>query len=228
MNGMARPARQDRLEQIADAALAAFSDRGFRLTQVADVARLANVAPGTIYLFAKSKEELFWFALARAMNRPLAEVAQQAPTVDELRQTFAPHGASPSMTRFLADPSQMPPPLETVLAEFWTTIEHAASAIKLVEKCAADWPELAEAFYVGLRPRVLDNLAEYLERGAAAGICRQVPDPHLAARLIMETTAWFAMHRRGDPDGRHYAATAARNVTLDALVHAYGPIPGKE
>lgn len=219
---MARPARADRLEQIADAALTAFTEKGFRLTQVADVARLVGVAPGTIYLFAAGKEELFWLALARSMGRPLEEVICEAPTAKDLRATFAPNGASPSLTQFIADPSAEPPPLETVLDEFWATVERAASAIALVERCASDWPELANAFYVELRPNVLRNLAEYLRRGAEAGICRRVPDAAMAARLIMETVAWFAMHRRNDLDGRHYAATAARNVTIDALVHAYG------
>jgi|SRR5579862_3526945 len=225
---MARPSRANRLEQIADAALTAFTDKGFRLTQVADVARLAGVAPGTIYLFAEGKEGLFWLALARSMGRPLAEIACEAPTAAELRQKFAPNGASPSLTAFLAAPHGAPPPLETVLAEFWATVERAAPAISLVEKCAADWPELAEAFYVELRPTVMRDLAEYFERGAEAGVCRSVSDPLMAARLIMETVAWFTMHRRNDPDGRLYSATAARAVTLDALTHAYGPTPRQE
>jgi AcrR family transcriptional regulator len=225
---MARPARADRLEQITDAALAAFTEKGFRLTQVADVARLAGVAPGTIYLFAESKEALFWIALARTMGRPLSDVSCETPTVNELQQRFAPNGASPSLTAYLAEGDGTPPPLETVIGEFWETVERAAPAIKLVERCASDWPELAEAFYAGLRPTVLKNLAEYLARGAEAGICRAVPDPPMAARLIMETIAWFAMHRRGDPDGRFYDPAAARSVTLDALVHAYGPEPRKE
>src|ERR1022692_2180804 len=180
---MARPSHANRLEQIADAALSAFSEKGFRLTQVADVARIAGVAPGTIYLFAEGKEALFWLALGRAMGRPLEEVSCEAPSASDLRQKFAPNGASPSLTSFLAESNGTPPPpLETVLAEFWATVEGAAPAISLVERCAADWPELAEAFYVELRPTVLRNLAQYLDEAAEAGVCRRVPDPFLAAR----------------------------------------------
>jgi len=189
---------------------------------------MAGVAPGTIYLFAESKEALFWLALARTMGRPLEDVSCETPTAGELRQRFAPHGASPSLSAWLDSNRGDMPSLDRIVGEFWETVDRAAPAIKLVEKCASDWPELAAAFYVELRPTVLRNLTEYLVRGAAAGVCRAVPDPALAARLIMETIAWFAMHRRGDPDGRFYDDEAARRVTLDALIHAYGRAPTKE
>ncbi len=225
---MARAVPTDRLDQIAEAALKAFSEKGFRLTQVADVARLAGVAPGTIYLSARSKEDLFWLALRLSMGQPLEGEAGKAPTAEDLRQKFAPDGLSLSLRSFLNDPNAELPSLETVVREHYATVERAAPAIKLVERCAHDWPELAEAFYFGLRQAVIRDLAEYLERGAVAGICRAAPDPPIAARLIVETIAWFAMHRRGDADGRYMDDVAARQATIDALIHAYGPRPTQE
>ncbi len=218
---MPRPKHPGRLEEIADAALAAFSSKGFRLTQVADIARQAGVAPGTIYLFAESKEALFWLSLARSMGQPLQEVLCAVPTVAELRKTFAPNGASPSLTEFIANQELDPPPFEAVLREFYETVELAAPAINLVERCAGDWPELAEAFYLGMRSSMLQNLTKYLERASEKGICRSIPNPPMAARIIMETIAWFAMHRRGDVDGRYYDDSAAREATIDAMLHAF-------
>ena len=77
---MARPARVDRREQIADAALTAFSEKGFRLTQVSDVARLAGIAPGTIYLFAKGKE-VYNQAIAKGNTPERDELYGRAFTV---------------------------------------------------------------------------------------------------------------------------------------------------
>jgi hypothetical protein len=68
-------------------------------------------------------------------------------------------------------------------------------------------------------------LATYLERGVDQGIVRRPPDIKLAARLIVETTAWFTMHRHGDADGRFYDAAAVRATTIDALVHAFATHP---
>jgi len=220
---MARPSKAERLEQIADAALEMFSERGFRLTQVADIAKKAGVAPGTIYLFAESKETLFWLAFGRAMGRSLEQISCEPPKPAELRAEFRSAAGSTALSRVVDGDLDDLPTLESVLADLWEVIDQGAPAIKLVERCASDWPELAEAFYVGLRPSLIDGLSRYLEEAAERGICRPVPNSSLAARLILETIAWFAMHRRGDVDGRHYDPITARESTLDALVHAFGP-----
>lgn len=225
---MRRPSKADRLESIADAALQSFSQRGFRLTQVADVARLAGVAPGTIYLFAESKEALFWLAFARSLDRPLENVPCEVPSINEIRSMFGRTADSIDLALALKGPDSSLPSLSAVILDYWTAIENAASAIKLVERCAEDWPDLAHAFYEGLRANALGNLTEYLIRAAKAGLCREAPDPSLAARFIVESIAWFAMHRRGDYDGRHFTSDSARNATLDALLHAYGPLHREE
>ena len=67
-----------------------------------------------------------------------------------------------------------------------------------------------------------------LAKGVEQGLVRQTPEPRLAARLVVETIAWFAMHRHGDPDGRFYEPAAARATTLDALTHAYATHPTRE
>jgi AcrR family transcriptional regulator len=51
-------ARQERRRQILEAALAVFSDKGFNVSNVSDVAAEAGVSQGTIYWYFESKEEL--------------------------------------------------------------------------------------------------------------------------------------------------------------------------
>lgn len=216
---MALEKKADRLQKIAAGALEAFSEKGYRLTQVADIARRAGVAPGTIYLFAASKEDLFWLALKFAMAKPLEAVACRPISANEMRSEFS-LDSSGFTLRGRLDAGNLPP-LETVLRDHWAVVSHAAAAITLVERCASDWPELADAFYGDLRSNVVRDLADYLVAGAEAGICRRVPHPALAARIIIETIAWFAMHRLRDADGRHMNAEAAREATVDALLHAY-------
>ena len=48
-----------RRKAILDAALAEFSSKGFVCARVEDIARMAGVAKGTIYLYFKDKEALF-------------------------------------------------------------------------------------------------------------------------------------------------------------------------
>jgi AcrR family transcriptional regulator len=62
----ARPAGADKRVIIIDAALDLFRPNGYRRTAMEDIARAANVAKGTLYLYFKSKDELFE-ALARLL-----------------------------------------------------------------------------------------------------------------------------------------------------------------
>jgi AcrR family transcriptional regulator len=55
--------RQERRQQILEAALAVFSERGFHAANVSDVAAAAGVSQGTIYWYFDSKEELFTAAI---------------------------------------------------------------------------------------------------------------------------------------------------------------------
>jgi TetR/AcrR family fatty acid metabolism transcriptional regulator len=59
---------------ILRAAIDVFADRGFFNAQVADVARVAGVAAGTVYLYFRSKDDLLVSIFERTMREALAEV----------------------------------------------------------------------------------------------------------------------------------------------------------
>src|SRR4029450_10481617 len=72
-----RPDRQDRLEDLVRAGAAVFASRGFRRTQMADVAREMGGSPGTLYNYVDSKDALFPLVLRRVLgerpgDQPLA------------------------------------------------------------------------------------------------------------------------------------------------------------
>jgi AcrR family transcriptional regulator len=215
---MARTATPGRLEHIGDAALTAFSELGFRRAQMSDIARISAVAQGTLYLYVKSKEALFWLALQRAMGEELVTEPVEGELLAHVQQKLT---LSLSMPLLWGATATNVPPLMPTLGEIWDSIERYASAIRLVERCAQDWPELAAMFYSELRPTLLRKITAYLEAGAEQGVLRRVSDPALAARVVIEAMAWFAIHRHGDADGRYYDPAAAKAATLDALFHAY-------
>lgn len=51
--------KEERPQEITDAALAAFAKNGYAATKVDEVARRAGVSKGLLYLYFKTKEELF-------------------------------------------------------------------------------------------------------------------------------------------------------------------------
>lgn len=71
---------EDRPDEIIDAAQQVFGDMGFARAKIDDVARLAGVSKGTVYLYFDSKESLF-----RAMVR--AKVVPKLAQAEELVRT---------------------------------------------------------------------------------------------------------------------------------------------
>jgi TetR/AcrR family transcriptional regulator, fatty acid metabolism regulator protein len=87
----ARKARPDaapppKREAILRAAIDVFAERGYFNAQVADVARSAGVAAGTVYLYFRSKDDLLISIFERGMKEALAESRQLAATVLDPRE----------------------------------------------------------------------------------------------------------------------------------------------
>ena len=88
-------ARADRRDAILRAAIDVFASRGFFNAQVADVARAAGVAAGTVYLYFDGKDDLLVSIFERTMRDAIAEgrtaVAPVRDPVDQLRTVARVH-----------------------------------------------------------------------------------------------------------------------------------------
>jgi len=75
--GEERSKRRERADRILDAAAALVLRLGYRKTSVDDIAKLAGVAKGTIYLHWKTREELFLALLIRERRREEQRLQQE-------------------------------------------------------------------------------------------------------------------------------------------------------
>jgi hypothetical protein len=100
-------------------------------------------------------------------------------------------------------------------------VEDNSLALRLFERCSADLPELAAWFFVETRRGLLEALGGYLRVRIDAGMLRSVPDVPVAARFIVETVAWFAMHRKGDPDSAMLGDDDCRRSVRDLVSAAF-------
>ena len=93
-------------EAILRAATDVFAGRGFFNAQVADVARAAGVAAGTVYLYFRSKDDLLVSIFERTMREALADgqqaVASLRDPADRLRRLARLHLARLGRDRNLA------------------------------------------------------------------------------------------------------------------------------
>src|SRR5215208_7915051 len=96
----------DKHEAILRAATDIFADRGFFNAQVADVARAAGIAAGTVYLYFKSKDDLLVSIFERSMREGLehsrAAVADLGDPAERLRRLARGHLARLGSDRKLA------------------------------------------------------------------------------------------------------------------------------
>ena len=226
---MARTRPVERLDQLVDAATQVFIAKGYRRAQMADIARAMGVAPGTLYLYVESKEALFDLVVRQVvLHEPVHAAALPLPapdpgaTLDKIRAAGEERLLS-SLEEALARDTVDDPraELEGIIRQFYRRLDRNRLGIKLVEQSAQDWPEMADLFFRGIRGTFLAQLSAYLDTRIQQGLLRPVPDTAVAARLINETVAWFAMHRHTDRNPTVSDDALAEATTVDALVHAF-------
>lgn len=226
---MARSIPPTRLPNLIEAALRVFSLKGFRRTQMADIAREMGMSPGSLYNHVESKEALFYLVIDAGFGEnassPVAfPVRTPAPgaiakRVEELFKTTA---ETPMLAAALKRPRAENPSAElgAIVRELYAISYRTAAATKMIERSSFDLPELANVFYRKLRSGLVERIARLIESRASAGQYRRVPHPSVAARLLIETITWFARNRHGDPASQDITDEAAEETVVDMLVNS--------
>jgi AcrR family transcriptional regulator len=232
---MARTLDPNRFEELAHAGFRAFAEKGFRRTQMVDVARELGVSAGSLYNYVASKEALFLLVLQRqGQDAPLQlppDLPLAAPSEDEFLVEIRKALRRRVRMTALADALEAPCPadcseeFETVIRSIYDNLARGRGLLILLERSVADWPGLS-AQYGSSTGRYLKGLQTYLGSRADAGKLRVGPSVAASARLIAETCAWFAMRRplagRSGIDDETAQATV-----IDTLCRAFLPVDGE-
>jgi AcrR family transcriptional regulator len=221
---------ESRLQDLLACATRVFIEQGYRRTQIADVAAALGVAKGTVYLYVESKQALFYAALAYADGEvpPVsqAQLPLRAPGTEDfvrrLRERLAEEAIPPALERALARHrvAAVRAELEEIVRGLHRVSSRHRTAIKLVDRCARDHPELAKAFYAGGRFAQLDALARYLEARIRAGQLPPLPDVAVAARFVIEVIAIWAVHLHWDPSPQPLSPESAEETVVQLVVRA--------
>jgi TetR/AcrR family fatty acid metabolism transcriptional regulator len=86
LNNGARVAAGDKREAILRAAIRVFAHNGYFNSKVADIAREAGVADGTVYLYFKSKEEILHSIFDRSVDEALTAARAQMKLISDPRE----------------------------------------------------------------------------------------------------------------------------------------------
>lgn len=227
---MARKAPTDRFEQLVDAATRVFIEGGYQRTQMADIADAMGVAKGTVYLYVESKEALFDVAVRLAdsprpltppTNLPLPTPAPDA-TANYVASELAKSPVLPLMESLLTKKRRGDArlELEMFVRELYDNLSRHRHAIKLVDQSAKDLPELAAVWFDAARAGLIEQLTTYLEDRIEARLLRRVPDVRAAARVIIETTVFWAVHRHWDVHPQPIDESTAKETVVHFTVGA--------
>lgn len=217
----------DRTADVARAALGAFCDGGYRLTQVAHVSERLGVSVGTIYRYVDSKEALFHLAVLEALGEAPDELAEPlqvsgiGETVRRLRSVVAGDRLWDRLEAALAAPAPADVRAEArqIAEQLYASMALRAPVIRLLDRCAHEIPELTEIFDRQVRePLMRDLTAWAVKRGLAADA--DTPSAGALARGAMEAVAWLAKTRPGDPTAAGMAEDDARAAAVTIFVNA--------
>lgn len=191
---------QERLEVVARAAFECISRAGYLRTQMADVAKAADLSPAALYSYAKGKEGLLTLAVLHALGDGLPDgplpITPMTPDeiVDLSERRIAQLAHWDTLTAALK--AKTPPTLATLKqigAEAYDLQSANRKGIWLIDRLSLELPEIEKMQATRMHGALMGDLTHLIAKWAEPGI---VPD--VAARNAVEMLAWPSMHRHRD------------------------------
>jgi AcrR family transcriptional regulator len=194
-----RRRKEVRPQQLLDAALPLFVEKGFAATRAEEVARQAGVSKGTLYLYYPSKEELFKAVVRHNIAALIGEAGQAVAA------------ASGSTAELM----------QALLSGWWERVAQSqvGGLHKVVLAEVRNFPELAQ-FYVDEVVRPARRLFEsMIRRGIERGEFRRV-DVSATAHAVMAPMIFLMLHKHS------FAACPVQGFELDpqAVLAAHADI----
>lgn len=223
------------LADVADAAVTVFAEKGYRQAGISDVSAALGLSHGALYTYIDSKQALLYLALLRATQPEAVNdlaVPVLAPPPQELEALLESWVSSENSFPVVETSSGRAPRLDDldlgeIIDALYGFMERNRRVLDLLGQSAAELPELAKWYFVQRRRATLEHLGDYLRARIRSGELRPVPDVPAAARFIVETIAWFAMHRHGDLDSAMLDDDTCRTTVRHLLLAAFLPVTGE-
>jgi AcrR family transcriptional regulator len=160
-----RRRKEARPQELLDAALELFVEKGFAAARAEEVALRAGVSKGTLYLYYPSKEDLLKAVIKKNLSERVAAGAAQAADFD---------GSATELIRNL-------------LVDWWTQIydDPASAVFKLIITEARTFPEIAEFYAREVIVPAHDLMTRIIQRGIDQGEFRPLDADAAMHSLIL-------------------------------------------
>ena len=165
--------KEDRPQEITEAAFDAFAEKGYAATKVEDVAKRAGVSKGLMYLYFKTKEELFKAVVKSVVVRRVDRLIESVETTELPSEEF------------------IRGPLQSFLQQLPGS--PVAVVIRLLISEGPRHPDLVDYYYDNVVAKGLAAISGFLGRGVERGEFHKsvVTDlPHLILAPVMLSIIW--------------------------------------
>jgi AcrR family transcriptional regulator len=169
-----RRRKEARPQELLDAALELFVQKGFAATRAEEIAQRAGVSKGTMYLYYPSKEELLKAVIAQHLSERISAGAALAAGF---------RGSSAALLRDL-------------LTQWWTQLydSPASGVFKLVITEVRNFPEIAEYYQREVVERAHALLGSVVRHGIGRGEFRAV-DVDAAVHSLVLPLIMLCLHK---------------------------------
>ncbi len=165
--------KEDRPDEIIEAAFSSFAEKGYADTKVEQVAKRAGVSKGLIYLYFKTKEELFKAVVRRVV----------VPRLSELDARIADHQGT--VTEFFRGPF-----VDTAVALVNSPVRYI---VRLLIAEGPKHPDLTEFYYREVISHGMQTLSALVKKGVDQGEFRNAAlaqHPQLIIAPTMIGVVW--------------------------------------
>lgn len=169
-----RRRKEARPQEILDAAMAVFAEKGYAAARLEDIARRAGVAKGTIYLYFESKEAVFKGLVKATLGSHIDGFAESVRAHD-------------------GDSAALLTELLRRIGAFLRSSDYVVLP-KIVIAEAGNFPDLARTYREEVAERGLSLIGGVVAKGIARGEFRDMPLGH-AVRLAIAPLLLMAIWR---------------------------------
>jgi len=165
--------KQDRPQEITAAAFEAFAEKGYAATRIEEVAKRAGVSKGLMYLYFKTKEELFKAVVKSVVIRRVDRLIDNVETTELSSEEFIRGPLLSFMQQVPGSP--------------------VAIVIRLLISEGPRHPDLVDYYYDNVVAKGLAAISRFVERGVERGEFRQsaiTELPHLFLAPVMLSIIW--------------------------------------
>lgn len=159
-----RRRKEDRPQEITEAAFAAFAEKGYAATRVAEVAERAGVSKGLMYLYFRTKEDLFKAVIKSVVIRRVDALVEAVETTEL------------SSEEFIRGP----------LLEFMQRVPGSpvAIVIRLLIAEGQRHPDLVDYYWDNVVSKGLTAISGFVQRGVERGEFRETAVTELPQLLL--------------------------------------------